>query len=49
MLYYNLEDESNYISVSDVGYLKAIYYGPDIAQKDRCELHGMAVKRVKVV
>jgi hypothetical protein len=40
-LYYNLEDENDYISVLGVGCLKTIYYNPDIALKDRYELHGI--------
>ena len=29
----------------DVGCLKAIYYGPDISQKDKQELHQIAVEK----
>lgn len=33
MIYYNLEDENDYVAIPDVGCLKAIYYGPDISQR----------------
>ena len=45
MLYYNLEDENDYVAIPDVGCLKAIYYGPDISQKDKQELHRIAVEK----
>lgn len=45
MIYYNLEDENDYVAIPDVGCLKAIYYGPDISQKDKQELHQIAVEK----
>lgn len=45
MLYYNLENEEDYASIPDTGCLKAIYYGPDIAKKDKEKLHRIAVKK----
>ncbi len=45
MLYYNLEDENNYVSIPDMDCLKAIYYGPDISPKDRMELHEIAIAK----
>lgn len=45
MLYYNLEDENDYVSIPDVGCLNAIYYGPDITPKDKNELHLIAVEK----
>ena len=45
MLYYDLEDENDYVSIPDVGCLNAIYYGPDITKKDRDELHLIAVEK----
>ena len=43
--FYNLENENDYVSISDVGCLKAIYYGPDITRKDKDELHLIAVEK----
>ncbi len=45
MLYYNLEDENDYVSIPDVGCLNAIYYGLDITQKDKNELHLIAIEK----
>ncbi len=45
MLYYNLENEDDYESIPDVGSLKAIYYGPDIEDRNRDELHKIAQSR----
>ena len=45
MLYYNLKDENDYATIPDVGCLTAIYYGPDIPQKDKNELHLIAVEK----
>ena len=45
LIYYNLEDENDYVAIPDVGCLKAIYYGPDISQKDKQELHQIAVEK----
>lgn len=45
MLYYNLKEEKDYISIKDVGCLKAIYYGPDITLKNKDELHTIAIKK----
>ena len=42
MLYYNIEDENDYVSIPDMGCLKAIYYGPDISSNDKAELHEIA-------
>ncbi len=43
MIYYNLDNEDNYESISDVGSLKAIYYGPDIEDRDKEYLHKIAM------
>ena len=45
MLYYNIEDENDYVSIPDMGCLKAIYYGPDITPEDKAELHEIATKK----
>lgn len=45
MIYYNLENEDDYESVPDAGCLKAIYYGPDIKDSDKEELHKIAMQR----
>lgn len=45
MLYYNIEDENDYVSIPDMGCLKAIYYGPDITSEDKAELHEIATKK----
>jgi hypothetical protein len=45
MLYYNIEDENDYVSIPDMGCLKAIYYGPDITSEDKVELHEIATKK----
>ena len=37
-LYYNLEDENDYISVLGVGCLKTIYYNPDNPEKLKPEM-----------
>lgn len=45
MLYYNLDNEDDYESIPDAGCLKAIYYGPDIKDNDKEELHKIALQR----
>lgn len=45
MLYYNLNNEDDYEAISDAGCLKAIYYGPDIKDEDKEELHKIARAR----
>lgn len=45
MIYYNLDNEDDYESVPDAGCLKAIYYGPDIKDSDKEELHKIAMQR----
>ena len=45
ILYYNLENGNDYDTIPDIGSLKAIYYGPDIRQKDKDELHDIALKK----
>ena len=45
MLYYNLDNEDDYESIPDAGCLKAIYYGPDIKDSDKEELHKIAMQR----
>ncbi len=45
MLYYNLKNENDYESISDMGCLKAIYYGPDITSENRNILHEIAAQK----
>lgn len=45
ILYYNLDNEDDYESIPDAGCLKAIYYGPDIKDSDKEELHKIAMQR----
>ena len=45
MLYYNLEDDNDYVSIPDVECLKAIYYGPDIKYENKERLHKIAMEK----
>ena len=45
MLYYNFDNEEDFCSISDYGSLKAIYYGPDISDKDKSQLHKIAQEK----
>lgn len=45
MLYYNFDDENDYCSIPDNNSLKAIYYGPDISDKDKNQLHKIAQEK----
>lgn len=45
MLYYNLEEHDDYASITDCDCLKAIYYGPDINEQNKTELHRIAVEK----
>lgn len=45
MLYYNIEDDNDYVSIPDVECLKAIYYGPDIKYENKERLHKIAMEK----
>ena len=45
MLYYNLEEHDDYASIPDCDCLKAIYYGPEINEQNKTELHRIAVEK----
>lgn len=45
MICYDMENKGDFSLIPDMNTLKAIYYGPDISQDNRKELHRVATKK----